>query len=89
MGIVLPETYLQEVKEGVQGRMEEALARVSAAGLTAERIVLTQYSIVLSLLAHTLCSLCRRDRSRQQCNHRRTLQPKREITSIPQHGHLK
>jgi nucleotide-binding universal stress UspA family protein len=28
------------VKEGVQGSMEEALARVTAAGLTAERIVL-------------------------------------------------
>jgi universal stress protein A len=40
MGIVLPETYLQEVKEGVQGSMEEALTRVTAAGLTAERIVL-------------------------------------------------
>jgi nucleotide-binding universal stress UspA family protein len=40
MGIVLPETYLQEVKEGVQGSMQEALARVTAAGLTAERIVL-------------------------------------------------
>ena len=40
MGIVLPETYLQEVKEGVQGSMEEALARVTAAGLTAERIIL-------------------------------------------------
>jgi nucleotide-binding universal stress UspA family protein len=40
MGIVLPEIYLQEVKEGVQSSMEEALARVTAAGLTAERIVL-------------------------------------------------
>ena len=40
MGIVLPETYLQGVKEGVQGSIEEALARVTAAGLTAERIVL-------------------------------------------------
>jgi nucleotide-binding universal stress UspA family protein len=41
MGIVLPETYLQEVKEAVQRDMEAALARVTAAGLTAERIVLS------------------------------------------------
>src|SRR5205823_3128005 len=36
MGVALPETYLQEVEEAVQGSMEAALARVTAAGLTAE-----------------------------------------------------
>src|SRR5262249_26077792 len=40
MGIALPATYLQEVEEAVQGHMEEVLARVTAAGLTGERIVL-------------------------------------------------
>jgi nucleotide-binding universal stress UspA family protein len=37
---MLPETCLQEVQESAQGSMEEALARVTAAGPTAERIVL-------------------------------------------------
>jgi len=40
MGVALPETYLQEVEKAVQAGMEEALARVTAAGLTAERLVL-------------------------------------------------
>jgi universal stress protein A len=40
MGVALPETYLQEVEEAAQGSMEEALARVTAAGLTAEQLVL-------------------------------------------------
>jgi universal stress protein A len=40
MGVTLPETYLQEVEEAVQGSMEEALARVTAAGLTGERVIL-------------------------------------------------
>lgn len=40
MGVALPETYLQELEEEVQRSMEAALARVTAAGLTAERIVL-------------------------------------------------
>ena len=34
MGVVLPVTYLQEVEDAVQGSMEDALARVTAAGLT-------------------------------------------------------
>ena len=37
MGVALPATYLQEVEEAVQGSMEAALARVTAAGLTGER----------------------------------------------------
>jgi universal stress protein A len=40
MGVALPETYLQELEEAVQGSMEDALARVTAAGLTGERVVL-------------------------------------------------
>jgi nucleotide-binding universal stress UspA family protein len=40
MGVALPETYLQEVEEAAQGSMEEALARVTAAGLTAAQVVL-------------------------------------------------
>ena len=40
MGVALPEAYLQEVEEAAQGSMEEALARVTAAGLTAEQGVL-------------------------------------------------
>ena len=40
MGMMLPATYLQEVEEAVQGSMEDALARVTAAGLTGDRIVL-------------------------------------------------
>ena len=40
MGVMLPATYLQEVEEAVQGSMEDALARVTAAGLTGDRIVL-------------------------------------------------
>jgi len=40
MGVALPETYLQEVEDAAQSNMEEALARVTAAGLTAERVVL-------------------------------------------------
>jgi nucleotide-binding universal stress UspA family protein len=40
MGVALPETYLRELEEAVQRDMEEALARVTAAGLTAERVVL-------------------------------------------------
>jgi nucleotide-binding universal stress UspA family protein len=40
MGVALPETYLQELEEAVQGSMEDALARVTAAGLTGERVIL-------------------------------------------------
>lgn len=40
MGVTLPETYLQEVKAEAQRSMEAALARVTAAGLTGERIIL-------------------------------------------------
>jgi hypothetical protein len=40
MGVALPETYLQEVEEEAQRNMEAALARVTAAGLTGERVVL-------------------------------------------------
>jgi nucleotide-binding universal stress UspA family protein len=40
MGVALPEAYLQEVEEAAQGSLEEALARVTAAGLTAEQVVL-------------------------------------------------
>jgi universal stress protein A len=40
MGVTLPETYLQALEEEVQRSMEAALARVTAAGLTGERIVL-------------------------------------------------
>ena len=40
MGVALPATYLQEVEEAVQGSMEDALARVTAAALTGERVVL-------------------------------------------------
>ena len=40
MGVALPETYLQEVEEAAQSRMQEALARITAAGLTAEGVVL-------------------------------------------------
>jgi nucleotide-binding universal stress UspA family protein len=40
MGVALPETYLRELEEAVQRDIEEALARVTAAGLTAERAVL-------------------------------------------------
>jgi nucleotide-binding universal stress UspA family protein len=40
IGVALPATSLQEVEEAVQGSMEEALARVTAAGLPAERVVL-------------------------------------------------
>ncbi len=40
MGVALPETYLQELEEAVQRSMEDALARVTAAGLTGERVVL-------------------------------------------------
>jgi nucleotide-binding universal stress UspA family protein len=40
MGVALPETYLRELEEAVQRDMEEALGRVTAAGLTAERVVL-------------------------------------------------
>jgi nucleotide-binding universal stress UspA family protein len=40
MGVALPETYLLELEEAVQGSMEAALARVTAAGLTGERVVL-------------------------------------------------
>ena len=39
MGVALPEAYLQDLEEAVQRSMEETLARVTAAGLTAERIV--------------------------------------------------
>jgi hypothetical protein len=41
MGVALPETYLGELEEAVQRNMEEALARVTAAGLTAERVVVS------------------------------------------------
>src|SRR5919108_2846054 len=40
MGVALPPTYLQEVEAAVQDSMEAALARVTAAGLTGERLVL-------------------------------------------------
>jgi nucleotide-binding universal stress UspA family protein len=40
MGVARPEAYLREVEEAVQRNMEEALGRVAAAGLTAERVVL-------------------------------------------------
>src|SRR5262249_15334185 len=40
MGVALPATYRQDVEEAVQGSMEAALARVTAAGLTGERVVL-------------------------------------------------
>lgn len=40
MGVALPETYQRELEEAVQRDMEAALARVTAAGLTAERAVL-------------------------------------------------
>src|SRR6266545_6913689 len=40
MGVALPETYLQELEAAVQGSMEDALAHVTAAGLTGERVVL-------------------------------------------------
>jgi universal stress protein A len=40
VGVVLPQTYLQEVEEAVQRSLEAALARVTAAGLTGEQIVL-------------------------------------------------
>jgi universal stress protein A len=40
MGVALPEVYLRELEEAVQRNMEEALGRVTAAGLTAERVVL-------------------------------------------------
>jgi nucleotide-binding universal stress UspA family protein len=39
-GVAPPATYLQEVKEAMQSNMEDALARVTAAGFTAERLVL-------------------------------------------------
>ena len=40
MGVALPATYLQEVEAEVQSSMEEALARVTAAGLSGEQVVL-------------------------------------------------
>jgi universal stress protein A len=40
MGVTLPATYLQEVEAEVQRSMEAALARVTAAGLTGEQVVL-------------------------------------------------
>lgn len=40
MGVALPATYLQEVEAEVQRSMEAALARVTAAGLTGEQVVL-------------------------------------------------
>jgi nucleotide-binding universal stress UspA family protein len=40
MAVALPETYVQEMEEAVQGSMEDAWARVTAAGLAAERVVL-------------------------------------------------
>jgi universal stress protein A len=40
MGVALPETYLQEAEAEVQRSMEAALARVTAAGLTGECVVL-------------------------------------------------
>ena len=40
MGVVLPETSLRELEAEVQRSMEAALARVTAAGLTGERVVL-------------------------------------------------
>jgi nucleotide-binding universal stress UspA family protein len=40
MGVALPESYLQEVEEEAQRGMAAALARVTAAGLTGESVVL-------------------------------------------------
>jgi nucleotide-binding universal stress UspA family protein len=40
MGVTLPEAYVQKMEEEVQRSMADALARVTAAGLTGERIVL-------------------------------------------------
>jgi universal stress protein A len=40
MGVTLPATYLQEVEAEVQRSMEAALARVTAAGLIGECVVL-------------------------------------------------
>jgi nucleotide-binding universal stress UspA family protein len=40
MGVALPETYLQELEADIQRSMEALLARVTAAGLTGESIVL-------------------------------------------------
>jgi universal stress protein A len=40
MGVVLPVTSLRELEEEVQRSMEAALARVTAAGLTGEHVVL-------------------------------------------------
>ena len=40
MGVALPATYLQEVEAEVQRSMEAALARVTAAGLIGECVVL-------------------------------------------------
>jgi nucleotide-binding universal stress UspA family protein len=40
MGVTLPATYLQEVEAEVQRSLEAALARVTAAGLTGERVIL-------------------------------------------------
>jgi nucleotide-binding universal stress UspA family protein len=39
LGVALPATYLQEVEAAVQRSLEAALARVTAAGLTAERVI--------------------------------------------------
>ena len=40
MGVALPAPYLQEVEAAVQSSMDEALARVTAAGLPGEHVVL-------------------------------------------------
>jgi nucleotide-binding universal stress UspA family protein len=40
MGVTLPEAYVQKMEEEVQRSMADALARVTAAGLAGERIVL-------------------------------------------------
>jgi universal stress protein A len=51
MGVALPATSLQEVEAAVQGSLEAALARVTAAGLTAERVI--RYGIPVQEIVDT------------------------------------
>jgi nucleotide-binding universal stress UspA family protein len=51
VGVALPEIYVQKVEVDVQRNMEEALARVTAAGLMGERIVL--YGVPFQEIAET------------------------------------
>ena len=51
MGVTLPETYLQELEGEAQRSMEGALARVTAAGLTGERVIL--YGVPLQEIVNT------------------------------------